>query len=246
MRLACSIASFPQDRLEIAIAKTGWAGYTGVELLLQADLPSVEEVRERLRLNELELAAVHAGTLPLAHAEHGLDELGRIGRAATFARGLDGTTLVVTAPAEGSLEGLAATLRLLDGALKDVAVDTCLANRRGTLLASPEDFARLWSLGLPERVGVALDPAEALLAGWEPVNLEALPEFPRHVYLTDASQDRPVPPGEGRLDLARLGAELRQCGYGGPVVVVLQNADPWAVEPLAKETRELAAEHLTA
>lgn len=246
MRLALSAASFPEDRLEIAIAKTGWAGYTGVELVLEGELPMLEEVRERLRANELELAAVHAGRLPLAAEDPELANLGRVGRAATFARGLDAGTLVLTAPTEGTLEQVAQSLRLLDSALKDVAVDLCLVNGRGTLLAEPADFAALWTAGLPERVGMALDPAQALLAGWDPANLEALPQLPKHVYLTDAAADRPVPPGEGRLDLEQLGAELRKSGYSGPVVVILQNADAWAVEPIAKEVRELASEHFGA
>lgn len=238
MRLACSTASFPEDRLEIAIAKTGWAGYQGVELPLPAELPTEDELRYYLRANELELAAVHAGELPLG-GEAALAELARLGRAAALTRALDGSVLVVTAPAEGSLEALLSSLRLLDRALRDVAVDVCLANRTGTLLASPEAQAELWRLRLPERVGLALDPGQALLAGWDPLELDALPELPRHVYLTDAAGGRSVPAGEGVLDLERLGAELRQVGYGGSVALRLEHADPWAVEPLAKELREL-------
>jgi sugar phosphate isomerase/epimerase len=117
-------------------------------------------------------------------------------------------------------------------------------NANGTLLATPDQFAALWAQGLPERVGIALDPGQAVLAGWDPCDLESLPELPRHVYLTDADSDRPVPVGTGRLDLERLGESLRRVGYGGPVVVVMQNAEPWAVEPLVKETRELAAGYL--
>lgn len=237
MRFACSTASFPEDRLEIAIAKVGWAGYQGVELPFLAELPAEEELRYYLRANELELSAIHAGVLPLG-GEPVLEELGHFGRAATLTRALDGSTVVVTVPAEGSLDALVSSLRLLDRALRDVAVDLCLANRAGTLLADPDMLQELWQLRLPERIGIALDPAQALLAGWDPTQLDALPELPRHVYLTDAAGGRPVPPGEGALDLDRLGAELRQNGYGGSVVLLLQNADPWAVEPLAKEIRE--------
>lgn len=237
MRFACSTASFPEDRLEIAIAKTGWAGYQGVELSLPAELPGEEELRYPLRANELELAAIHAGELPLG-GEPVLEELGRFGRAATLTRALDGSSLVVTVPEEGTLDALVSSLRLLDRALRDIAVDLCLANRAGTLLATPDAFTELWRLRLPERVGIALDPGQALLAGWDAVQLDALPELPRHVYLTDAAGGRLVPPGEGTLDLDELGAALREVGYGGSVVLLLQNADPWAVEPLAKELRE--------
>lgn len=244
MRIACSTASFPQDRAEIAIAKAAWAGYDGVELSADSDLPAADELRERLRLNSIELAGVHGGVLPLGADDLALEALARVGRAGAFARALDSGSLVIRAPREGTMEQLAATLQLLDNALKNVAVDTCLANAAGTLLSTPEQFATLWSQGLPERVGVALDPGQALIAGWDPCNLELLPELPRHVYLTDATGDRAVPVGAGRLDLDRLGEELRRVGYGGPVVILLQNADPWAVEPLVKETRELAAGYL--
>jgi hypothetical protein len=50
-----------------------------------------------------------------------------------------------------------------------------------------------------------------------------------------------APPGEGALDLAGLGAALRLRGYCGAVTLVLENADPWSVEPLAMELREAAA-----
>jgi sugar phosphate isomerase/epimerase len=238
VRFACSTASFPEDRLEIAIAKTGWAGYQGVELSLPAELPTEEELRYALRANELELAAIHAGELP-AGGEPVLEALGHFGRAAALTRALDGSSLVVTVPAEGSLDALVSSLRLLDRALRDVAVDLCLANRAESLLSTPDAFAELWRLRLPERVGIALDPGQALLAGWDPVQLDALPELPRHVYLTDAAGGRLVPPGEGTLDLDELGTALRQVGYGGSVVLLLQHADPWAVEPLAKELREV-------
>ena len=69
-----------------------------------------------------------------------------------------------------------------------------------------------------------------------------LPALPRHVYLNDAAGDRVVPPGEGRLDLAGLGQALRERGYGGAVCLALENADPWAVEPVAREIAEAARE----
>lgn len=239
MRLACSTASFPEDRLEIAIAKCAWAGFRGVELPLTGELPSVEAVRGRLRADGLELSAVHAGTLPGGGPE-ALAEQGRIGRAAAFARALDGALLVVEAA--GTPAEIAASLRLLDRALGEVAVDLCVVNGTETALASRDALAALWAEGLPERVGLALDPARALLAGWDPLDLEALPELPRHVYLTDADGTCAVPPGEGKLDLPRLGAELRYRGYGGSLVLRLENADPWAVEPLTREIREAAEE----
>jgi sugar phosphate isomerase/epimerase len=241
MRLACSTSSFPEDRWEIAVAKCAWADYGGLELALgEGPPPPEDELRMRIRANELVLAALHAGEIPAADGSPSLVELARIGRAATLARALDGSLVVVRAPAEGSLEELAASLRMLDGALGDTAVDLCLANRVGTLLASREALGELWRLGLPQRIGLAVDPGHALLAGWDPADLEALPELPRHVYLNDAAGGRIVPPGEGALDLPALGKRLRSSGYGGAVSLALENADPWAVEPTAREIRHAA------
>jgi sugar phosphate isomerase/epimerase len=240
VRLACSISAFPGDRLEIALAKVAWAGFRAVELPLGADLPDEDALRERLRAEDLELAAVYAGTAPLGTGDASLAELARIGRGAAFTRALDGGIVVVTAPSEGDLPELARSLAALDRALGEVAVDLCLVNRRGTLLGRREDLQRLWDHGLPERVGLALDPGHASLSGWDPLDLDGLPELPRHVYLNDARDERIVPPAEGNLDLPGLGEALRLRGYGGSVSLLLENADPWAVEPIAREAREAA------
>jgi sugar phosphate isomerase/epimerase len=246
VRLACSTASFPEDRLQIAVAKVAWAGYPAVELALRpGSLPDEDEARDWLRANELELAAVHAGEIP-ARGEADLGALADVGRAAALARALDGGVVVLRAPVEGSLAGLARSLSLLDAALGDLAVDLCLANHRGTLLQRAEDLQALWSHGLPRRIGTALDPGQALLAGWEPRELEALPVPPGHVYLNDADGERVVPPGEGSLDLTRLGRALREAGYAGSVSLVLENANPWEVEPLARELPVRAADWLDA
>jgi sugar phosphate isomerase/epimerase len=239
MQLACSTASFPQDRLQIAIAKVGWAEYPGIEIVVPGDgLPDEEELRERLRANDLVLAAIHAGTLPAAVGPAAVEELGRIGRAAAFAQALDGSRVVLQAPEAGSLPELAGAARLLDAALGRLGVELCLANRSGTLLAEREALTELWGYRLPARVGLALDPGEAAAAGWDPLDLDALPALPRHVYLTDASRGRVVPVGEGGLNLEGLVRALGAAGYAESLVVRLENADAWAVEPIAKEIRE--------
>jgi len=86
-------------------------------------------------------------------------------------------------------------------------------------------------------VGLALDPGQALLAGWNPTALEALPELPRHVYLNDARAGSIASPGDGDLSLDALGESLRQNGYGAAVSLLLENGDAWDVEPLARELR---------
>jgi sugar phosphate isomerase/epimerase len=243
MRLACSIASFPQDRLEIALAKVQWAGFDAVELPLEAEpFPSEDEVRHRLRVNDLSLAAGFAGPLP--STANDVEALGRIGRAATFTRACDGPLIVLEAPEAIELSALAAMLRLLHRALGDLDLGLCLVNRRGTALEGTELFRALWQQGLPERIGVALDPAHAALAGWDPAEIDALPELPRHVYLNDLSAARVVPAGEGELELLRVISELRLRGYPGALSVQLENAEPWDVEPTARRIHEQAASWL--
>jgi sugar phosphate isomerase/epimerase len=245
LRLSCSTLSFPQDRIEIALAKTSWAGFRGVELSLRAEpLPDAEELQRRIHANELELTAVDAGIIPAGSEAEDIESLGRIGRAAALARSLDGSLVVVRAPSAGDLPGLARALTLLHKALGETVVDLCLANTADSILATPDDLHRLLGEGLPERVGAALDPAQAALAGWNPADLDRLPELPRHVYFNDARGGRVVPPEEGDLDLPALGAALRLHGYGGSVSLLLENADPWDVEPAAMRARQAAAECL--
>jgi sugar phosphate isomerase/epimerase len=148
--------------------------------------------------------------------------------------------VVLEAPPAGDLPSFTAAVKLLDRALGDYAADLCLVNRPGTLLDSREALADFWRQDLPERIGLALDPAAALLAGWNPLDLDGLPLPPRHVYLNDAREGKIVPPGEGDLDLTNLGRALAKREYGGSICLRLENADPWMVEPLAKEIREQA------
>jgi sugar phosphate isomerase/epimerase len=248
MRLACSTRPFSEDRLDLALAKVAWAGYPAVEVnAANGTLPDEELLRARLRAEELELAALDAGVLPVVGASaEGLTDLAALGRAAALVRALDGPLIVARAPAQGELSELAATLRLLDRALDEVAVDVCLLHAPDTLLSTPDDLHALWAIGLPTRVGIALDPALAALAGWDPLALGQLPALPRHVYLTDARNGKATPPGDGEIDLAAFGAALRQAEYSGAVTVLLENADPWAVEPVARESAELAAAWLGA
>lgn len=243
MRIACSTRPFSEDRLERALSKVAWAGYPSVEVEVAPEaLPDEALLRSRLRGEELELAALAAGTLPLVgFGDEGLIALGAFGRVAALARSLDCPLIVARAPEHGSMAELAADLRLLDRALNEVAVDVCLHHAPGTLLSSMEDLDALWSIGVPTRVGLALDPGNAALAGWDASDLERLPAPPRHVYLTDLRSGCLVPPGDGDLDLAAFGAALRQSGYRGSVTVLLENADPWAVEPQARDAAELAA-----
>ena len=237
MLIACSTASFPQEPLESALRRIAWAGFPAVELdLREGDLPEASALRSRLRNEGLETAAIHAGGAPLAVGEAALDVWGRIGRCASLARELDCAQVVLSAPPTGELSALREGLTLLFKALGDVAVRICLVNRANTLLATPEQLAVFNASGLPERVRFALDPAQAELAGWDPLDRTRLPHPPEHVYWNDLRGGIVVPPGEGELPLFAL-AESLMASTPPPrsLTVSLENADPWQVEPMARE-----------
>lgn len=238
MRLACSTRTFYRDRPDMALARISWAGFEAAELGVDpAALPDASLLRTRLRGDRLELVAVHAGELAAAPVEP--EELAPVGRAAALARELDCGVVVVAAPVEGSIPAFRDNLARLRSALGETAVDLAVVNRAGSLLDSPERLRELWAPGPPAGVAIALDPAQALLAGWDPVRLDLLPAPPRCVYLTDARDGRPCPPGEGELDVEGLSAAVRTSAPEAPVILVLENADPWRVEPQARELRLL-------
>jgi inosose dehydratase len=246
MRLACSTSSFPGEPLPRALARVAWAGYRAVELALGETVPVEEvaaELAARLAANELEVAAVEAGLLGARDAEAALEAAGRVGRAALLAQQLDAPRVVVVAPAEGSMEHLAAGLAMLLKVLEEVPVTLCLANRAGSMVAQPADPAEVRRRVPGERFALALDPAEAVRAGWDPAaELTALPEPPQLVYLDDCAGGALVPPGEGEVEWPGLAAALRASGYDGFLTLRLAGADPWAVEPAAKDARLLAEE----
>src|SRR5205807_10597479 len=115
-------------------------------------------------------------------------------------------------------------------------------SRAGRRLAGPEAIAELRRRVPDERLELALDPAEALRAGWDPAALERLPELPRYLYLNDLAGGQPAPPGSGELDWPGLAAALRAVGYDGFVTLRLEGAAPWSAEPAAREARAMAEE----
>jgi sugar phosphate isomerase/epimerase len=229
-----------------ALARVAWAGYGAVELALGDGVPegeAVEELAARLAANELEPAAVHAGELGAQDAEGALAAAGRVGQAALLAQRLDAHRVVVEAPAAGRLEHLAAGLVTLLRVIQEVPVTLCVANRAGSMVATPAAMTELRRRVPDDRLAFALDPAEAARAGWDAAaELPRLPEPPQYVYLNDAAGAALVPPGEGEVDWPALAGALRAAGYDGFVTLRLNGAEPWAVEPAAKDARLQAAE----
>jgi sugar phosphate isomerase/epimerase len=233
--LALSTSCFPADRWQIALAKVSWAGYDEVELWSDPTaLPDPGELQDRLAANNLRLAAVRVGGLPNGTGDTE-SALAAIGRAMVLCHSCDGVRVIINAPHGGTLTELRERLVRLDRVLGPVPTELCLVNCPGTLLRSAPDFGALWRPGLPSRVGIALDPARAALAGLE-ADLAPLPEAPRHLYLVDLLGERPAPPLEGELDLPALVSEARQRRPSVSLSVLMENADPWDVEPAAKRT----------
>jgi sugar phosphate isomerase/epimerase len=235
--IACSTTSFPQESLESALRRIAWAGFSAIELDVSGSgLPDPSELRLRLHAEGLETAAVYAGSAPSGGSESAFDDWAQVGRAASLARDLDCPQVIIAGPDSGSLADLRQGVSLLDKALGALPVEVCLVNRWGTLLASPEQMSELCNFGLPARIRWALDPAQAELAGWDPLDHARLPSPPAHLYWNDLRSGNVVPPGEGELPLFALADSLM--GATPPprsLTVSLQNADPWQVEPLARE-----------
>lgn len=247
MRLACSTASFPLESTARAIVRAAWAGFRSVEIPFAEELAGPEreaELRQRLSEDEIQLAALQAGELGATDIAAALAAAGTVGRAALAAQRLDARQVVVTAPATGTVEHLAAGLVSLLNVIAEVPAQVCVVNRAGTLVATAADMADLRRRVPGERLGLALDPGEAVRAGWDPAALEELPELPAYVYLNDAAGGVLVPPGAGEVEWPRLAGALRAAGYSGYVTLRLEGAEPWAIEPAAKEARSLAQDWL--
>jgi sugar phosphate isomerase/epimerase len=247
MRLACSTTSFPAESTSRAITRAAWAGFRAVEIPFGEELTNAEgeaALRQRLSGDELELAAFSAGELGAMDMAAALAAAGTIGRAALLANRMDARQVVVTAPESGTIEHLGAGLTSLLNVIAAVPVRVCIANRAGTLVATVGDLAELRRRVPGDGLGLTLDPGEAVRAGWDPAELERLPELPTYVYLDDAAGGALAPPGMGEVDWPGLASALRGANYGGYVTLRLAGADPWAVEPAAKEARSLAQDWL--
>lgn len=243
MRLACSTASFPQDRWQIALAKVAWAEFRAVELALREEpFPPEDGLRKTLRANELELLAVDAGVIHLG--DDRIESLARVGRAAALARALDCGLVVLCAPRLGTLAELGEALGMLDRALGGLEVSFALRHCPETLLPDLAAAQSFLSGDVPERIGLALDPAAAVMAGWEPFQLAEMPVQPIHVYLNDVSRTnghrRRVPAGDGYLELEALIEALEEEDYAGGLTADLHGADAWAVDLAAREVRNYA------
>jgi sugar phosphate isomerase/epimerase len=233
--------------LNLSLARIQWAGFEAAEVALPAgglELPSVDLLREALARNELDLSAIDAGPLEFGSAAQALDSAARIGRGAVLAHALDGPR-VVCRVAEGTLEHLAYGLVQLAAAMPGYPVAVCPVNADSGLLAAPEDFEelreRVERQGMAERLGLALDPAAASAAGWDPEEFARAAEVPlRYVYLTDRRDRQRVLPGAGELDWEQLTGALRADSYEGYLSLVLPDTDPLHAESDAKEARGFA------
>jgi sugar phosphate isomerase/epimerase len=247
MRLSCSTRSFPSANLSLSLARIEWAGFDAAEVDVDTEAaagPAAEAIRDALAQNELDLSAIDAGDLEFASTEQALESAAHLGRCALLAHQLDGPRVVFRA-ADGSRRVLADGLAQLFGAMPGFSVALCPVNAVGSLLASPEDFEELrheLALRFPvERLGLALDPAAALEAGWDPEEFARASEVPlRHLYMTDRLDGKPAVPGSGELDWELLIDALRADGYDGYLSLLLPGADLIHAEADAKEARGFA------
>jgi sugar phosphate isomerase/epimerase len=246
--ISCSTRCFPQETIDRALARIAWAGFRAAEVACGPDdVPPPETLGQRLEAEELELVAVDAGAVAASTPEGALEAAAHVGRCAVLAHELGAFRAVLSAPRPdvGSLEHLAYGLAKLLDALGEVPIDLAMRHAGGTLVETPAAF-----LGLFERVGsprltLALDPGEAVLAGWAPeAALAELTDNARiaHVYFTDAAGGRRVVPGTGEVDWFALAERLAAYSYRGAVSLLLDVEDPLHAESDAKEACAYAEE----
>jgi len=247
MRLCCSTRSFPSANLSLSLARVEWAGFGAAEVAVDVAAeggPAADVIRDALVQKELDLSAIDAGELEFASAEEALESAAHLGRCALLAHQMDGPRVLFRA-SDGSRRMLAYALLQLFAAMPGFSVAICPVNAVGSLLAEPEDFEEvreeLAQRGPAERLGLALDPAAALEAGWDPEEFARAAEVPlRHVYMTDRLAGKPALPGTGELNWELLIDALRADGYDGYLSLSLPGADPLLAETDAKEARGFA------
>jgi sugar phosphate isomerase/epimerase len=240
--ISCSTRCFPQETLDRALMRIAWAGFNGVDVAPDPGEPlPTAALGERLEAEELRLVAVDAGSGTATTAEQALEAMAHVGRCAVMAAENDAPLVVLTAPereqgrAEHFFFGLS---RLLD-ALHDVPVTLALRHARGTLLETPEAFTAVRERVGSPRLAFALDPADAVLSGWDPVAAIVEPGV-AHVYLTDVREGERTPFGQGEVDWNELAEALARHAYSGAVTLLLEGVDPIYAESSAQEARAVA------
>jgi sugar phosphate isomerase/epimerase len=242
MRLTCSTRSFPIDDLALSLARVRWAGFGAVEIALPDDpdgRPEDAAVKTLLEKSDLELSAIDAGTLDFTGPEQALESVAYLGRCAVLARQLDGPRVLFRA--DGTLAHTAYGISKLFAVMPGHAFELCAVNAPESALTVPEDFEELANRSSSDRLGLALDPAAAHGAGWDPEEFARAAEIPlRYLYFDDTQNSRPALPGCGELDWERLLTELHADGYDGYLSLLLPGTDPLRAESDAKEARGLA------
>ena len=111
-----------------------------------------------------------------------------------------------------------------------LGVALCHPPRFGALVEHRDQIEQLLAETDPEHVRLCLDTAAVAAAGVDPLELiSSHGNRVGHVHLTDLEGEtlRPVPPGQGCLDMPGIVDALKRAGYDGWVTLKLYlNADP--------------------
>jgi sugar phosphate isomerase/epimerase len=247
--ISCSTRCFPRENLDRALVRVAWAGFRGAELApLSAGepdaVPFTERLLGRLEAEELKAVAVDAGTIAFTSEATALDATALLGRCTVLAQSLDVPVVVAgteSAGGEGDPRLLAEYLGRLLHVLDAIPVTVALRHAVGSLIEGPDDFARLQERVGSPRLAFALDPAEALRTGWEPVSAVGV-AFPGHVYLSDLADGEPAGLGTGEIDWEELAGALIRGGYRGAAALLPGVDDPLLAEQYAREACAFAQE----
>jgi sugar phosphate isomerase/epimerase len=242
--LSCTTRSFPGTPLDRALMRITWAGFEAVELYAPpgASLPDPVATATLLEAAGTTPTAIDAGALGGEDAGAALESAAHVGRCAVLAHDLQCNRIVCDlALPTGELA--AQTVRQLLAALSEMPVLVCLRNRPED---GPEAVQRLLELiaAHPDRLGLALNPGAALQAGWDPLQgWPLLGPVVRHVYATDADEERPAALGTGDARWEELAGRLLESGYSGAVTLWQEegrvHSDPIFAEAEVKEARFL-------
>jgi sugar phosphate isomerase/epimerase len=116
------------------------------------------------------------------------------------------------------------SIRYLHEAARDLSLKIAIENvpqKYGSIMKTPEDFARLYEeTGLTD-IGIVLDVGHANLETQNQRFLEQFPERITHLHLSDnmGEQDQHLGIGYGKIDWQQLTIKLRKMSFNGIIMI---------------------------
>jgi len=211
------------------------AGGEAVELSwarMQSDYPDatgcVSQVRRLLDASGLVLSGLHVTDLAVEDHQDWDPTVALIREQMALAGllGLSSVNLCAGDRGEQSLEMLASGLGRVLPVAFELGLTVNLANRVGTRVEQLEDLRRVFAAAAHPALRVLNDVGHFLAAAVNP--RDVLAEFQHQttcLHLSDRVGKRPVPIGQGKVNLPGILADLKQMRYRSWLVVDLEVGD---------------------